>query len=47
MTCRYGNNDADSDAGSYSNSCLTIVVGCEQARVLESAIHYKHMLEIW
>jgi hypothetical protein len=37
-TYGYGDDDADSDACSYSNSSLTVVVRSEETRVLESSI---------
>lgn len=37
-TYRYGDDDADGDACSYSNSSLTVVVRSEETRVLESSI---------
>lgn len=39
-TYGYGDDDADSDACSYSDSSLTIVVRSEETRVLDSPIDW-------
>jgi len=39
-----GHEDSNGDSGCYSECCLSIVIRCEEARVLEGAVYCEHML---